>query len=867
MCTAGLVDNNLWARRAQNSVLLLSAPTFHCRLALPAFTMPSIDDSPNRHPTHTGELMDRIRSYLTALRTVDNAQMIEATIELAREAHALTAENNFYKINACLLLAESLRLQFGRDADDRLLEEMISLGRETLALAPERHAIRADLYGDLAASLKMHYEHTGHVGALDEAIDLQREAYDLYPAGHLDRFLSCGNLSISLGARYQHTADMEFLDEAINLEREALDLCPQGHPDRFMSCANLASCLKTRYQRTDDISVLDEAIGLEHQAIDLWPAGYPGRFMSCGKLATSLWTMYELKGDFGLLDKVINLEREALSLVPAGHSIRPTACGNLATSLWRYYEHNSDISVIDEVIDLGREALDLCPLGHPGRSTFSGNLATSLNIRYSRTGDVGLQDEAIDLQRQALNLCPSGHPHHFISCANLASSLSKRYKRTGDMVYLEEAIDLQRETLGFCPIGHPVRYGSCGGLARSLWTRYKRTGDVVLLDEAIDLQREALDLCPAGHSGRYSSCGNLSRSLWTRYKRTTDVALLHESLTLLQEATTTAPVHLIWRELHDLTQMHLQNTSPIYDINKAILYLSQSLEDDSHDPLAFVISVLSLLDNLWECSLEGKHIQLTPIYQRLVNLLPLLVHPALGLQPQLHALKACARLGSDAFVNAVLADDCSVGLETLELAQGVIWSQTLHRRDPQLTNVPEHLASKLQSLTQSFAFGSTTELDETRKWLTPRDMLHTRSSRAYAVIHQIRSLPGLDRFMLGESFDILRTVATSYPIVVLVSARGHHYALVMAPSIADHAVLSLNLTAEDLTALFFTKDSLRQSRGGMVVEPSADRALKISTPSRAKALEQQFEVLWEKVVKPVLKHLDLKVSDRDDINL
>jgi hypothetical protein len=171
----------------------------------------------------------------------------------------------------------------------------------------------------------------------------------------------------------------------------------------------------------------------------------------------------------------------------------------------------------------------------------------------------------------------------------------------------------------------------------------------------------------------------------------------------------------------------------------------------------------------------------------------------------------------------------------------------------------------LQSLEMSSAVQP--DHSEWKRLITPRDQLHAQSSRLYAVIREIRALPGLERFMLGESFDTLRTVASNHPVVILVSARGYHYALVMAPSAAKHTLISLDLTDEDERLLSSTKDSLRQSRGSMPDKVHTERALKISTPSRVNALERKFEVLWDKVVKPVIEHLELKVSGRNYVTL
>jgi hypothetical protein len=729
---------------------------------------------------HARELRNRVRTQLRLLDITYNAQMVDETITLAREAYKLSQVDETGRIDACLLLAQSLRRWLNRNEDDSLLDEMIGLGREALTFSDERHPKRAQ---------------------------------------------SCRNLALSLMARYQRTGKVGLLKEAIDLEREALALRPAGHSDRSWSCANLAISLMTYYERT---------------------------------------------GNVGLLDEAIDLEREALDLRPAGHTDRAVSCGNLAHSLFTRYKSTGDVGLLDEAISLAREALDLRPEGHPFRAASCGNLANSLTTRYQLTSDVRLLDEAIDLQREALELQPGRHPQRPISCGNLAGSLMTRYKRTGDVDLLNEAIRLERKALALRRTGHPDRYASCVNLALSLKKLCERTGETGLLEEAIGLEREALDLCPIGHPARPTSCVNLARSLMKLYQRTGDAGLLEENLTLLQESVTIAPVHTMWRDLHHLALTHLQRTTVCYDVSKATLYLSQSLEHDPDEPLAFVVSLSSFLDDLWTSNTDGNYVQLAPIYQRLVNLMPLILHPALGLQPQLQTLKSCTRLGSDAFVNAVLGDMWSIGLETLELAQGVVWSQSLHRRDPQLEDVPEPLASNLQHYLRAIAEGSANEFhseDPIITARTPHDTLHINSSQAYTLLRKIRALPGLDRFMLGETGDTLRTAASDHPVVVLVGARGHYYALILAESLGKgHVILSLDLIEKDLESLSFTPGSARAHRSAATPDGTPERGdragLKKTEGVSSKPLDVQLRTLWHKVVKPVLAHLDLKVNSR-----
>jgi tetratricopeptide (TPR) repeat protein len=862
------------------------------------------------------ELMVRVERSLSALATVDKAPTIEDTIQLVQEAHAPDTENSPSSIDAylllakslfqhfqpygidvlldeitnlgeqilivdpfrfmsCIILAKSLSTRYKSTGDVGLLEQAINLEREALDLLPIRHPHRSQFCGALAISLKEQYERTGDAGSLDRAIDLERKALDLLPIGHLYRSRFYRDLAISLKKQHGRTGDVSLLDEAIDMEREALGLDPTGHPDRSISCGNLAISLKKQHGRTGDVGLLDEAIHLEREALHLCPVGHSDRSTYCGNLAASLSKQYERTGDVSLLDEALDLEREALHLRPTGHQDRLVSCAGLATVLMSRYECTGVVSLLDEVIDLQREALYLHPIGHPDRPVCGGNLAGSLIIRYQRTSDVNLLEEAVDLLRQALDLRPAGHPDRAVSCGNLASPLMTLYERKGDDRFLYEAIILQREALDLCPAEHPYRSVCCENQATFLMAGYKNTGKISFLNEAIDLDRQTLGFRPAGHPNRSRSCGKLAYSLIELYWRTDDVALLDESVALIQEAVTVSPAHEIWMHLHSLALALLQRASPFYDVPKAIFYLSQSLQHDTNHPVAFVISLSSLLDNLWQCNTEGKYIQLTTIYQRFVSLLPLLIHPSLGLQPQLQALKKCTQLGSDAFVNAALVDDWSAGLETLELAQGVIWSTTLHRRDPQLKDVPPHLASKLQGVLQSLAMSSGSQPDqwyeERKPFTSPRDILHAQSARLYTVIQEIRAHPGLERFMLGESVGTLRTAASDHPVVVLVGARGHHYALILAASLVEgHAFLSLNLSDEDLTSLSFNRGTTRAHRSDATLGETPDQGdrvgLKKTELASSKPLDGQLQTLWHKVVKPVLAHLGLEVSSRTSLD-
>jgi hypothetical protein len=449
------------------------------------------------------------------------------------------------------------------------------------------------------------------------------------------------------------------------------------------------------------------------------------------------------------------------------------------------------------------------------------------------------------------------------------------YVRTGDDTLLDEAIVLEREAHTLHPEGHPNHALSCTTLAISLATCYFHNDNKFLLDEAIDLQREALALCPQGHPDHARFRGDLAVSLFTLYKRTSDDGLLHESFMLAHEYRKTKPKRTGWRLSITLCKMHLQRNSSLYNVKKVIQCLSHNFQYQFDDVSLAVSLFLSCINDIWSHDRENKHDEFTDIYQHIINLLPLLANSALDIQPQLLALKACSRIGSNAFVSAALADKSMIGLELLELAQGVIWSQNLYLRDPQLTDIPDSLATKLESHLQALAVRSTTEAFNTAQdtALGSQDMLHRHSFRAYALIREIRPLPGLHHFMLGESFETLCSTAASHPVVVLVGARGRYYALVIALAQPyGHALISLDLTEEDLESLSYTPSPSGARRCAVApddVPPKVERAqFNKSARSYSGPFDGQLKTLWHKVVKPVLECLGLKASEfnHDDVS-
>jgi tetratricopeptide (TPR) repeat protein len=720
--------------------------------------------------------------------------------------------------------------------------------------------------------LMRRFEETGSDTLLHECIDLRRQACAVYNEGHPDYAGALDDLANALRVHYDMCGDISLLTEATDLGRQALSLRPQGHPRRSISCSNLAISLMTCFTLTGAESLLAEVISLEREALSLEPLGSAARCITCSNLARSLLIYSERTGDESLFTEAIDLQREALSLGPHGHRSRSTFCSNLAVSLKIRFERTGDETLLAEAIDLERESLSLDPPGDHTRSTSCSNLAKTLKIRYSQTGDEALLTEAIDLGREALSLTPHGHPKRSTSCLDLAKSLWIRFGKTKDDSLLAEAIELEREALVLIPRGNPERSTACSYMAASLRAHFRQTGNESLLAEAVNLNREALSLTPRGHPGRSMSCADLAGSLIDCFDHTGDESLLSEAAELDEDALDCMAPNdpSRWRPLTGLVMIYLAPHFSRRSLRHAIDYLQQALSITSDDPPLFHSRVTTIIHfiEFTNVTRDLEH-QLLQCLSAVIDLSSTVAGFVLDKESQLRYLRDCRRIGPHAYRCAVLCGKPELGLELLERTRAMMWSQSLHMRDPQLSSAPPALASELKQLLHSMSIPLSIQNISLSKsvtsdpsWIKPQDIRHKNNARIQRLIREIRSIPGNEYFMRGVPYDVLAKCATCNPVVVLVAARDECHVLIPRPN--DQAPITLvlqDVTPKELATMSIavsaaqmrgsTLDGEQKSRLGMGV------ALRSSTSSFD--YNRYLRKLWTAVVKPVIDCLQLQV--------
>jgi hypothetical protein len=626
-----------------------------------------------------------------------------------------------------------------------------------------------------------------------------------------------------------------------------------------------------------DLDKLNERIELLRRLLAFYPPTDSARAIACADLASSLHECYQRTGQASLLDEAITFDREVLALRPHGHPNRVEACSNLAVSLQHLYERTGDTEPLDQAIALQREALALPYRRHHNYPTCCGNLACTLQHRYTQTGNTILLHEAIKLHYIALVMRPPKHPDCALGCRNLGDSLRILYKLTRNPDVLDIAIILERLSVSLLPKHHPDRAPHCRNLSISLSTlSHSHSPSDPVLDEAISWAREALALLPHEHYDRAKFITNLLFMLGSQSgkNRVDDLATYNERVELAREAIGCSPPSRRYVALFALFRIELQSDNPHFSATHAIDTLSRGFDAMPDDPRRFVRNMnrcLKLVLCRGNPTPEDAPL-LLDLYMKLIDLVSRIIGFSSNVESQLEFIKSARWLESIARAVAYLSGRRAQAVELLDHTQGIIWAQALHQRDPQIRELPERLAVELETLLHAVSnptmdtdpFASTSSFSG---YHSLQDIRDVQNSRIQAILTEVRTIPGKERFMLGNTYADLRETAREHPVVLLVDARAFVYALIISNSSdIDPHLLSLDIPARHLTALHKAATCVGL-RNGQPTDSSNrnEDGTRLGRSKRWFTMKKTFAVLsdlWNYVVKPIFDHLELQVCAR-----
>jgi tetratricopeptide (TPR) repeat protein len=882
----------------------------------------ALDSRPPGHPDRSMSLNSLGKSLRSQFEQLGDLGLLSEALELFRQALDLRPPGHPERSMSLNNLANGLHSQFEQLGNLDTLADAIELHHQALELRPPGHPDHASSLNNLANSLQTQFEQLGNLDSLDKAVDLYRQALVLHSPGHPYRSISLSSLAIALWTRFRQLGDLDSLAEAVELHREALVLRPPGHPHRSTVLNNLAAALSTQFDELGDIYLLTESVELYRQALALRLPGHPLRPSSMSNLAIVLRTQFEQTGDHHTLNEAAELHREVLSLLPPGHPDLSTFLNNLALTLQTQFQQLGDSDVLAEAIEINRQAVNMCPPGHTNCSRSLSSLAKALRVRFEQLGDLDALAESVELHRQALALRPPGHPGRSEALTNLANALQTRCEQLIDIDSLAEAIEINRQTLHLRPPGHPDRLNSLNNLGNALQTRFLLLDDLESLVEAVELHRQALALSPPGHPVRAVFLHNLANGLRTRCERLGDSDSLTEAIDLYRQTLCLRPQGhpLRARSLNNLAvSLHLGGSGSdldeefalyeeglrlcaaghperirfLFAIGKTMLrigthlfnfeggihHMMKGLRDrisTAKQSLAFAIDALPMVEAAHKFLIEhpsscepARRPQddlILQVYTQIIRLLPRAASFGLDHAGRLRELSSAETISRDAATRAIAAGRNSDAVEMLEEGRGVFWSQALRLRTTDLDLLPAPDADEVRRLFQllqveNFSDESTTTAVRERLVEQRRRLSNT----AEALIADIRSRPGMSRFLLPPAFSLLvQSLPKKGFVVVLVASNLGHRALVFDCSKAKTHSLELSPPQGGFFSEAVRVTMPRDGDAGVLTaeDTQVSRAFGISKKADRKSIEplnQTLAQLWTLIAKPVIAALRLKV--------
>jgi tetratricopeptide (TPR) repeat protein len=587
--------------------------------------------------------------------------------------------------------------------------------------------------------------------------------------------------------------------------------------------------------------------------------------------------------------------REAEDLCPPGLTLHVLCLDTLGNMLWTRFDQSGDLDSLAEAVERYRQALDLFPQGDPNSSPSLNNLGNALQTRFNQLGDLDSLAEAVNLHRQALDLRPQGHPDRSPSLNNLGNVLQTRFEQLGDLDSLAEAVELHRQALDLRPQGHSDRSTSLNNLAIALHSRFEQLGDLDSLAEAVELHRQALDLRPQGHSDRSTSLHNLASTLLTQFKRLNGISNgfevdfsphhrsfdLEEALGLLKEGLRFCAAGHPMRIKFLFASAHcmLHTGSHAFNFAEAIRHILEALQhgaSPARQSLLLTIAVLRAVETAYK-ALPGnigernikKHSHddlVLETYSRTIHLRPRVASFRLDHAGRLRELSRAEAITRNAATRAIAAGRENEAVEMLEEGRGLFWSQALRLRTTDLDLLSVQDAQELRRLfrlldVRSIGDESTT-VPQRERLVEQRRQL---SNSAEALISDIRSRPGMSRFLLPPAFSsLVESLPEGFVVFLNVSELGHHALILNGITKSVHNLplrLPARIVGTNRKAVKDKSSHTRDNGDGLSAEDSVQS---VAEEFRAGVRERatfgdSLADLWVYIVRPIIDLLQLKV--------
>lgn len=766
-------------------------------------------------------------AYLQKHSEEGDLKDLEQSIVLLNEALTTISEDHPDHLDCLQLLDYALHKQHDETGSVADLEQRVNHKEKISHVILLGYSYRisqleslVNLYGDL-------YQAARAISVLEKCIRVQLELLDVAPLEHPDRAYWFGRLGVDYRERYLRADDYWDLEKSIRARTKALSITEPDDPERPYRLRSLANAHEDVYQVSGAVESLQTSIKLHQEALETVEVDDLEKVDFVESLGLAYGKRYKLLGTLADLEESLRLYHEALRLLPSDHPNRHPILDNLGVGYGDRYQWKQDLADLERSIQSSQEAIDTMPANSPAKASMLQNLAVGYWCRYKRLGAFVDLEVSIQLKKEALDLTASDQKDYPSRARSLGYSYIAKYDRMGDIADLEKSLDFASEVLDLTHPADPQRADRLHDLASRYVKLYQVSKDVKDLDRSFDLAKQALDTTVSGEhnpSRRADYLHLLGIVHRERYKIDPSEERLKMCIKAFHDALNATPLDHVDRADrlrmvaigHEMRffESH-ENSGASGDLEAAVQCYGESLAC-SAPPNIRLRSGKNMLTLL---TIMGKWEQAYEASLSTMDLIPLMTPRSLESLDRRHLLAEVVGLASDAAAIALNASKTPFeALQLLELGRGVI-AGSLSDLHPDMTE----LQRSYSQLAGGFITLRSQLQDSAITGKLQADQRYDAAKRMEELTTEIRSLPGLERFLLAPTGEEVRRLAEYGPIVVI--------------NVSDYRCDALIIEEDGIRAIDLPLLSSAKIQGYL---------------NQGLASVEVLEWLWESVAQPIL---------------
>jgi tetratricopeptide (TPR) repeat protein len=772
---------------------------------------------PADDPERPGFIADLVRATWARWQANGAPVSLEAAVEARRmavsSARADVPADKAAALND-LAYALQIRYEIGHRPPDA--DAAVTTATEAAGLLADDDALRPHVESLLCLALQSRYEVHGAGADLDAAVAAGEQAVRTMAADEADRELILRSFAQALMRRYELAGSADDLDRACGTVQQALDAVDINSPASPAVLIAQSNIRRLRAERTGSETDATAAVEAGHQAVAVTSAGGAARALALSTLGLALVRRFELTADRGDLDAAIEAGGQAVDAAGPADPGRLLYLSNLSGEFLRRAELTQATSDLDGAVSAARRAVEIA--AGPVRPRALGNLSNALQAKFIRTREKADITAAAEAARTAVHEA-GPHDANVASYLNsLSNSLQLQFSVTQTVGNLDEAISAGEQAVKVTNPLSPSYAIVVATLARALQAKAEHTRVAADFDAAVSTAEQAVLATPAGYFTKASCLNVLQAAQQARFSALGQPGDARAAIETGQQA------------------VAIQLAPAGVRIQAALGWAEVAIATTD-----------------WAEAVRA--------YDTAASLLPDIAPRGMARSDQELQLAQLAGLGARAAACCLEAGDAEHAMELLEQGRGVLLSQVLATREL------AGLAERDAALAKRFLLARG-ELD---RLLEPASLVQAALSEdeaqriererrrlaleLEAVAAQVRTLDGLERFMLAPSAADLVAASSAGPVVMLNISDIRCDALI----VDDQRVRSIPLPAVSVETV---RDQLTSFLTAL------DQLLKYAEPDAAAQAEADISAmlcwLWDAIAEPVLAELGLTGTPEQD---